>query len=148
MNHINHTLIKLNKTLQNIDEIMETGLGRIVIMDCPLCPGKKGTFLLRNNDEEFTCMTVSFDENTLNNQCKKMGKLSDLISCRDGERLHIIDSPYADKRGWAPLEIDLVDLAYSHTSGDRDMAYEIGESIYKYLKNLNPNIDEWYKDKR
>lgn len=57
------------------------------------------------------------------------------------------DNPFLDDRGYAPLELDLVDLAYRHTCGDRDMAYLIGEEIYEYLKKIEPKINDWYKEK-
>lgn len=55
------------------------------------------------------------------------------------------DNPFIDSRGYAPLEIDLIDLSYRYTVGDRTMAYEIGQGIYEYFKNLAPGIDKWYE---
>ena len=55
------------------------------------------------------------------------------------------DNPFLDDRGYTPLELDLVDLAYRHTVGDRDMAYAIGQEIYEYFKKLSPEFDNWYE---
>lgn len=48
-------------------------------------------------------------------------------------------------RGITYLEFDLIDIAYSYTCGNRQMAHEIGQASYEWLKKRLPEIDELYE---
>lgn len=54
-------------------------------------------------------------------------------------------NPHDRENDMSELEINLKDLAYSHTSHDLEMAYEIGKTIYQHLKKIEPEIDNWYE---
>ena len=59
--------------------------------------------------------------------------------------MSIKNDPYEDIRGNKTLELELIEIAYCYTQGDRDMAYEIAEAIYLYLEKLDPHIDKWFR---